>query len=95
MNTQNSSPNLFWCDEKDSKKLVGDPQSGKGILEDCVSGEKNNLDSEVKAEQAHALQMHITAFSFLLVIYVWPGIIFFSFCCPIIEGEMMFSFCSK
>lgn len=74
---------------------MGDPQSGKGILEDCVSGEKNNLDSEVKAEQAHALQMHITAFSFLLVIYVWPGIIFFSFCCPIIEGEMMFSFCSK
>lgn len=74
---------------------MGDPQSGKGILEDCVSGEKNNLDSEVKAEQACALQMHITAFSFLLVIYVWPGIIFFSFCCPIIEGEMMFSFCSK
>lgn len=49
---------------------MGDPQSGKGILEDCVSGEKNNLDSEVKAEQAHALQMHITAFSFLLVVYV-------------------------
>lgn len=50
----------------------------------AVCEEKNNLGSEVKAEQAHALQMHKTAFSFLFflflfVVYAWPGLIFFSF----------------
>lgn len=62
----------------------------------AVCEEKNNLGSEVKAEQAHALQMHKTAFSSLFfysfLLYMFGLVLFFFL---FIEGEMMFSFCSK
>lgn len=46
--------------EEDKKNLMGIPQSDKGILEGNVWA-ANNLGSQVKIEQAHALQMHIIA----------------------------------
>lgn len=66
--------------EEDKKNLMGIPQSDKGILEGNVWA-ANNSGSQVKIEQAHALQMHIIASfffnSFLFVKYAWHKIYFF------------------
>lgn len=66
--------------EEDKKNLMGIPQSDKGILEGNVWA-ANNLGSQVKIEQAHALQMHIIASfffnSFLLNMLGTKSIFFF------------------